>query len=150
VSHSYISSYYHCVFSTKERKRQIDEALQERLWPYLGGIAKANKMRALAIGGVEDHIHLLLSMPSTISIAESMQRIKGASSKWVHEEFPDRRDFAWQEGYGAFSVGVSQLNSTKRYIDNQRDHHTRQSFEEEYLAFLQKHGIEYDERYVFG
>lgn len=150
MSHSYISSYYHCVFSTKERRRQIDQALQERLWPYLGGIARANRMKTLAVGGVEDHIHLLLSMPSTLSIAESMQRIKGASSKWVHDEFPGRRDFAWQEGYGAFSVGVSQLSATKRYIDNQRDHHAKQTFEEEYLAFLEKHGIEYDERYVFG
>lgn len=150
MSHSYISAYYHCVFSTKERRKQIDEALQGRLWPYLGGIARENRMSALSIGGVADHVHLLLSMPSTLSIAEAMQRIKGASSQWIHEEFQGRRDFAWQEGYGAFSVGVSQIDATKRYIENQRDHHSKQTFEEEYVAFLERHGIEYDKRYVFG
>ena len=87
----------------------ITKDLQSRLWPYMGGIARENKMCAISIGGVEDHIHLLLSIPSTLSISRCMQLIKGASSKWVHETFPEFRSFEWQAGYGAFSVGVSQI-----------------------------------------
>jgi REP element-mobilizing transposase RayT len=150
MSHSYSSSLYHVVFSTKERRKQIDAELQTRLWPYLGGIARDNAMKALAVGGVEDHVHLLLSLPSTMALAKALQLIKGGSSKWVHDEFPQRRDFAWQEGYGAFSVGVSQLDDTKRYIANQAEHHRDKNFEEEFIAFLTRHGMEYDVRYVWG
>ncbi len=150
MSHSYTSSLFHCVFSTKERRKVIDAELQARLWPYMGGIARENGMKALAVGGVEDHVHLLLSLPSTMAVAKAMQLIKGGSSKWVHDEFPERRDFAWQEGYGAFSVGVSQVDDTTRYIANQAEHHRAKSFQEEFLAFLARHGIEYDPRYVWG
>ena len=124
--------------------------LQERLWPYMGGIARENKVKALAIGGVEDHAHLLLSMPSTITISQAMQLIKGGSSRWVHETFPEHRGFEWQEGYGAFSIGISQAEETKRYIANQQEHHRVKTFEEEYIAILEKHGIEYDPRFVWG
>lgn len=150
MSHSYVSALFHCVFSTKERRKTITHELQERLWPYIGGIARENKMRALAIGGVEDHIHLLLSMPSTLSVAKSMQLIKGGSSKWVHETFPDHQDFEWQEGYGAFSIGISQVPDTKKYIDEQRDHHRTKTFQEEFTAFLERHGLDYDPRYMWG
>lgn len=150
MSHAYCSALYHCVFSTKERRPTIDADLQSRLWPYLGGIARDNGMKALAIGGVEDHAHLLLSLPSRLAVAKAMQLVKGGSSKWVHDTFPDRRDFAWQEGYGAFSIGVSQIDDTKRYIENQAEHHHRHTFEEEFIAFLERHGIEYDPRYVWG
>ncbi len=150
MSHSYVSALFHCVFSTKDRRKTIDIELQERLWPYLGGIARENNLKALAIGGVEDHVHMLLSMPSTISVAKAMQSIKGGSSKWVHDEFPERLAFAWQEGYGAFSIGISQIDDTKRYIANQHEHHKTKTFQEEYLAFLEIHGIEYDPRYVWG
>jgi len=128
----------------------ITEELQERLWPYMGGIARDNKMRALSIGGVEDHVHLLLSIPSTLSIAKAMQLIKGASSKWVHETYPEFNEFEWQEGYGAFTVGISQVPDTKTYIENQREHHRTKTFQEEFIAFLERHGIEYDPRYVWG
>ena len=150
MSHSYVSVLFHCVFSTMDRRKTIDIELQERLWPYLGGIARENNLKALAIGGVEDHVHMLLSMPSTISVAKAMQWIKGGSSKWVHDEFPERRAFAWQEGYGAFSIGISQVEETKRYIANQREHHKTKTFQEEYLAFLDKHGVQYDPQYVWG
>jgi putative transposase len=93
MAHSYISAFYHCVFSTKERRKTITEELQDRLWPYTGGIARENQMRALAVGGIEDHIHLLLSIPSVLSIAKAMQLIKGGSSKWVHDNFPQHKDF---------------------------------------------------------
>ncbi|MCI0334766.1 MAG: IS200/IS605 family transposase [Planctomycetes bacterium] len=150
MAHSYVSALYHCVFSTKERQNFITDDLQQHLWPYLGGIARENKMRALSIGGVEDHVHLLLSIPSTLSIAKAMQLIKGASSKWVHGTFPKFRDFEWQEGYGAFTVGVSQVPDTKTYIENQREHHRTRTYQEEFIAFLERHGIEYDPRYVWG
>jgi REP element-mobilizing transposase RayT len=116
----------------------------------MGGIARENSAKALAIGGVEDHVHLLLSIPATLSVAKAIQLVKGASSKWVHETFPKRRLFAWQEGYGAFSIGISQVASTVAYIQSQSEHHRRLTFQEEFRAFFKKHGIEYDERYVWG
>ena len=106
-------------------------------------------MKAMAIGGTADHMHLLLSLPSMMSFAKAVQLIKGGSSKWVHEAFPKHRRFAWQEGYGAFSVSASQVPKTVRYITNQKEHHRKKSFQEEFLELLNKHGIEYDSRYVF-
>jgi putative transposase len=146
---SYVSSYFHCVFSTKERRRLITPSLQERLWPFLGGIARQNDMKALIVGGVEDHIHILLSLPATMPIAKAMQLIKGGSSKWIHEAFPEQRLFAWQEKYGAFSVSVSQLDTITNYIQNQRVHHRARSFREEFVELLKKHRIEFDERYLW-
>ena len=146
---SYISSYHHCVFSTKERRPLITPALRDRLWPFLGGIARQNRMKAIEIGGVADHVHLLLSLPATMSIAKAMQLIKGGSSKWVHETFPDQRLFAWQEKYGAFTVSASRVDSLVAYIKGQEVHHQKQSFQEEFLALLKKHGVEYDERYLW-
>lgn len=150
MAHSYVSALFHCVFSTKDRRTTITKDIEERLWQYMGGIARENKMRALAIGGVEDHVHLLLSLPSTLTIAKALQLIKGGSSKWVHDTFPEHRDFEWQEGYGAFSIGISQVDDTKKYIAIQREHHRTRTFQEEFLAFLEKHDIEYDPRYVWG
>lgn len=146
---SYVSSYFHCVFSTKERRRLITAALAERLWPFMGGIARQNEMKAIEIGGVEDHVHLLLSLPSTLAIAKAMQLIKGGSSKWVHETFLEHRLFGWQEKYGAFSVSVSQLDGVIRYIKGQGEHHKRMTFQEEFVALLKKHRIDYDERYLW-
>lgn len=116
--------------------------LRERLWPYLGGIAKQNQMKALAIGGVADHVHILLSVPATLSVAKAVQLLKGNSSKWIREVFPTMRSFAWQEGYGAFSVGISGLDATVTYINNQTEHHRKRSFREEFVAMLQKHHFE--------
>ena len=143
--HSFTSCLVHCVFSTKERRRLITSALQERLWPYLGGIARAHKMKMLAVDGVEDHVHALLSIPATLPIAKAVQLLKGNSSKWIHETFPDQRLFGWQEGYGAFSIGVSGVDETIGYIRNQKEHHRSRSFKEELIAFLDKHGIEYED-----
>jgi REP-associated tyrosine transposase len=146
---SYVSAYFHCVFSTKERQPLISPALQERLWPYLGGIARQNDMIALEIGGIPDHVHILLALPSTLAIAKAMQLIKGGSSKWVHESFPEHWRFGWQVKYGAFSASVSQLEKTKAYIRAQAEHHRKMSFQEEFLALLKKHGIAHDERYLW-
>ena len=145
---SYVTSYFHCVFSTKDRRPFITTDLQERLWPFLGGIARENKMRALSIGGVADHVHMLLSLPATVPIAKAMQLIKGGSSKWVHETFADQHLFSWQVKYGAFSVSVSQLDKIVDYIENQEEHHRKVTFQEEFIALLKKHNIEYDERYL--
>jgi putative transposase len=145
-----VNALFHCVFSTKGRRQLITTPLQERLWPFMGGIAREHGMKAFAVGGVEDHAHLLLSLPTTISIAQAIQQIKGVSSKWIHDTFPEHRDFAWQEGYGAFSIGVSQVDGTISYIRSQAEHHRKKTFQEEYLAFLKRHGIEYDERYLWG
>jgi REP element-mobilizing transposase RayT len=148
-SMSYISSHVHCVFSTKERRRLITPELRDRLWPFLGGIARQNKMKAIEIGGVDDHVHILLSLPSTMAISKALQLMKGGSSKWIHETFPEHRLFAWQEEYGAFSVSVSQLDKTIEYIKGQEAHHRKMTFQEEFLALLKKHRIEYDERYLW-
>jgi REP element-mobilizing transposase RayT len=138
----------HCTFSTNDRYPFITEDLEGRLWPYLGGIARENRMKALAIGGTADHLHALLSLPGMMSFAKAVQLIKGGSSKWVHESFAGQRKFAWQEGYGAFSVSASQVGKTIDYINNQKEHHRKKSFGEEFLELLKKHGIEYDSRYV--
>src|SRR6266404_9550354 len=140
---SYISSDFHCVFSTKERRPLIPPELRERLWPFLGGIARQNQMKAIEIGGMPDHVHILLSLPSTLSIAKALQLIKGGSSKWVHDTFPERRLFRWQVKYGAFGVSVSQLDKTIQYIRDQEKHHQKMSFQEEFVTLLKKHRIEY-------
>ena len=149
MAHTYTSSLFHCVWSTKERHRLITAELQERLWPYLGGIAKQNRMKALAIGGVEDHVHVRLSLPTTISISKALQLLKGGSSKWVHDSFPAHGHFAWQEGYGAFSIGIAQTDDTVVYIDRQAEHHRQRSYQDEFLAFLQKHQIAYDPQHLW-
>ena len=111
MSHTYCSSLFHCVFSTKDRGKAIAPELQERLWAYMGGIARENGIKALGVGGTEDHAHLLLSLPSTMTIAEAMQKIKGGSSLWLHESC-GLTGFEWQKGYGAFTIGISQVDAT--------------------------------------
>lgn len=106
-------------------------------------------MRALAIGGTADHVHALLSLPGITSFAKAVQLMKGGSSKWINDAFQRQRKFEWQEGYGAFSVSASQVPKTIAYINNQKEHHRKKSFQEEFLELLERHGIEYDQRYVF-
>ncbi len=144
--HSYVSCLMHVVFSTKDRRRLITPTMQSKLWPYLGGIARNNKMKALQVGGVEDHVHLLLSLPATLDVAKAVQLLKGNSSKWIHQTFPDHRGFEWQKGYGAFSIGVSGVADTIAYIENQAEHHRRVTFEEELAAILRKHALEFEPR----
>jgi putative transposase len=144
--HSFNSCLIHCVWSTKNRTSLLDSSLRERLWPYLGGIARENKMKALAVGGTADHVHTLVSLPGTLSVAKAVQLLKGNSSKWVHETFPKLADFTWQEGYGAFSIGISGVEKTAAYIRNQAEHHRKRTFHEEFVAMLRKHGWDFDER----
>jgi putative transposase len=135
----------HCVFSTKDRRPFLTPAICKRLWPYLGGIARENGIRALAVGGMADHVHLLLSLPATISVSKAVQLLKGNSSKWLRETFPELRaqDVRWQEGFAAFSIGISGVPETTRYIQSQEEHHRKKSFREEFEAFLKKHGFDY-------
>src|SRR5438132_11717082 len=123
MAHSYCSCLMHCVFSTHQREKILTEEIQKRVWPYIGGIARENKMAALSVGGVEDHVHVLLSIPSTLSLAKAIQLIKGGASKWINSELHLQRRFEWQEGYGAFSLGISAVDKAIRYIEDQKEHH---------------------------
>jgi|SRR3954468_12898803 putative transposase len=137
---AYLSLLHHCVFSTKNRQLFIHRDIEERLWSYMGGIAKQNGFKALAIGGIEDHVHLLLSLHAVIGIAKAVQLIKAGSSKWMHEviEMPE---FGWQDSYGAFTVGISQQAATERYINRQRQHHAKVDFAAEWKMILKRHGL---------
>ena len=146
---SYVSSYYHCVFGTKAWQPLITPPLQARLWPFLGGIAREHGMKAVEIGGVPDHVHLLLSLPATLSVAKALQLIKGGSSKWVHDTFPEQWRFGWQVKYGAFGVSASLVNNVLGYIRSQPEHHRKMTFAEEFIALLKRHGVQYDERYLW-
>jgi REP element-mobilizing transposase RayT len=141
MSHTYYSLLVHCVFSTKERQILIPAELKKKLWPYIAGIARMNDFKALAVGGVRDHAHVLVSLPTTITVAKAVQLIKGGSSKWINDHLDDRW-FDWQDGYGAFTIGISQLQSTIRYIDNQERHHSRMSFDQELRRMLERHGLQ--------
>lgn len=148
MANTYTCLNIHCVFSTKNREKLIDSKIMGRLWAYMGGIARQNKVVAHAIGGTEDHVHLLISMPPTLSTSKALQLIKGGSSKWLNEEFSGKPHFAWQAGYAVFSVSPSRIQNTCDYINRQAEHHKKISFEEEYLSFLKNSGIIYDEKYV--
>jgi putative transposase len=144
--HSFNSLLVHSIWSTKGRQPSLSSDLRDPVWPYLGGIARENKMKALAIGGVADHVHMLISLPATLSVSKAIQLLKGNSSKWIHETFPKLRSFEWQEGYGAFSIGVSGIEATTSYIRSQVEHHRTKTFREEFATMLRKHGFDFDER----
>ncbi len=142
--HSFHRCLMHCVFSTQKRVPVLTSEIRTRLWPYLGGIARDHGMKALAIGGVADHVHLLLSLPATLSVAKAMQLLKGNSSKWLHETFPGLENVSWQEGYGAFSIGATGVETTTAYIQGQEEHHRTRTFREELEIFLRRNGVDYD------
>ncbi|MFC5865570.1 IS200/IS605 family transposase [Acidicapsa dinghuensis] len=144
MAHTYASVYIHCVFSTKERRPLIPANRTAELYAYLGGIARGEGLTLIAAGGTANHIHLLLVLPATCSLAHAVQKLKGSSSRWMGS------GFSWQEGYGAFSVSPSQLEVVKHYIQNQEEHHRKRDFEQEFIALLRGCGIEYDEQFVFG
>ena len=150
LANTYTSLHYHIAFSTKNRQQWIDREFEQRIWEYLGGIARQNEMHPLQIGGGEDHVHIVLGIPPTITVSKAVQLLKGGSSKWIHDTYVNLGNFQWQDGYGAFTVSKSQLTNIIRYVANQREHHRTRNFQEEYLTLLQKHGIAYDERYVWG
>jgi putative transposase len=146
---SFSSLSYHVVFSTKDRLPLITPDLAPRLHAYLGGAARAKGDVALTVGGMPDHIHLLLSLAGDRAVASAVRDVKANSSRWVHETCPEMRRFAWQEGYAAFTVGVSGIEQVRGYIRNQETHHREVSFQEEFVSFLRRHGLEFDERYLW-
>jgi putative transposase len=150
MANTFTSLFYHLIFSTKKRVKWIHSGIEQGVWEYLGGIARKHKMTALQIGGTADHIHALILAPAILSPSQIAQSIKGDSSKWIHTEFRNMRRFEWQDGYGAFTVSKSRIPEVIRYIQNQRDHHRKKSFQEEFLDLFKKHGISYDERYLWG
>ena len=150
MANTYTSLHYHVIFSTKNRERWLVPEIEQRVWGYIGGIARAHRLTALQVGGIEDHIHALVTAPPTIAPFQIAQFLKGDSSKWIHEEFSALRNFGWQDGYGAFTVSKSNIPMVIQYIQNQREHHRKKTFQEEYLEFLHANNIEYDERYLWG
>ena len=147
MSHSYSRTHIHLVFSTKERRNTIPKETQPRLRAYIAGICKNYEMIAVAIGGTENHVHILFHLPPTLTLAKAVQLLKGNSSKWMGEQ---GIDFGWQEGYGAFSVSSSNLGQVAGYIRKQEAHHHKFSFEDEYRALLKRHGVDYDPKHIFG
>jgi putative transposase len=147
VSHTYAQNAIHVVFSTKDRRRLMSGEFRPRMWAYAAGICKKFDILVLAVGGMEDHIHLLIQIPPTLPVAKAVLAIKSNSSRWANEE---GHKFAWQQGYGAFSVSSSIVPSVIRYIENQEAHHRKMSFDTEFLALLKKHGIGFDPKFVFG
>lgn len=145
---SFVSNLIHFIWATKNRRPIIREEWRERLHAYLGGILEAKKCKLIAAGGIENHVHVLASLPATITLAEVAGAMKANSSRWIHETFSNARDFEWQEGYGAFSVSKSSEPRVVSYIHSQVEHHSRQSFPDEIRQLLEKHGIPYDERYL--
>jgi REP element-mobilizing transposase RayT len=139
----------HVVFSTKRREPWVAPEIADRLYPYLGGIIRAEKGVLYDIGGIEDHVHLYLRWQPDGSVSDLMRLVKARSSKWVHDTFPKLGGFAWQEGYSVFSVSKSHEETVKKYIAGQVDHHKKEDFKSELLRLLRAHGLDFDERYVF-
>lgn len=137
------------MFSTKNRKPLIADEWEEEMYAYIGGIIRGEGGIQLEIGGVSDHVHILAKFKPAISVATMMSKIKANSSKWINEVKVTPRTFAWQTGYSAFTVSESQAPPISHYIRNQKEHHRRQSFEEELVALLERHGVKYDPRYLF-
>ena len=141
---------YHVVFSTKHRANLIPAQVQPRLYEYLGGIVRGERGTTHEIGGVADHVHLLIQWRTDETLATLMRRLKSNSSRWLRTELPILAGFGWQEGYAAFTVSPSQFETVQHYIQNQAAHHRQRSFAEELKALLDAHGVEYDDRYVMG
>jgi putative transposase len=150
VPGTYSQLLLHIVTSTKGRKPWISAAVAERLYPYIGGIVRAEMGVLYEIGGVEDHVHMYLRWRPDGRVSDLMRTVKAGSSKWIHDTFPELAGFAWQEGYSAFSVSKSQEDALKRYIKEQAEHHKTEDFKSELLRTLRAHGVEFDETYVFG
>src|SRR5688500_13597336 len=144
---SYIASYFHLVFSTKDRLRLILPEWEERLYAYIGGIVKGMDAVPMKINGMDDHVHVLASMKSKHRLDYFLRDLKGESSLWIHRELT--RMFEWQKGYSAFSVSPTAVEDVKRYIANQKEHHRRIDFKTEYIDLLQKAGIEFDEKFLW-
>ena len=149
MAHTYSNLLFHAIFSTKDRAPTISPEIRDDLLAYIGGIVRHMGGKTLSAGGTADHVHLLLELPSHVAVADTLRVVKTNSSRWAHERWPERRLFSWQTGYAAFSVSESNLQAVRDYINNQEQRHKKVDFREEFLTFLKKNGITYDERYVW-
>lgn len=149
MPNTYTNLLYHVVFSTKHRELTIKQDFQQDLYAYIGGIVRGEGGMLLEIGGMPDHVHLLIKLKPSIALSQILQHIKGNSSKWLNEEKIEQQNFHWQEGFSAFTVSESQVEHVRHYIRNQEEHHRKLSFQDELRALLIKHGIEFDERYLW-
>ena len=146
---SYTCLLYHLVFSTKDREPWLQAELRPRLWEYFSGAMRNEGGFCLFANGVSDHVHLLARLRQDKAVSDLLRSIKANSSGWIHDSFPKLRSFHWQDGYGAFTVSRSQMETVRRYIANQEVHHRKFTFQEEFQALLKAHEIEYDERYLW-
>ena len=149
MSQTLTSLLVHLVFSTKHREPIITPEVEPHLFAYLGGILKNNQSRLLDAGGTWDHVHLLISQSKNIALSALLKDVKGDSSSWIKSQGREFRNFRWQEGYGAFSFGQSDLLGLKHYVATQKEHHVKWTFKEELISLLEENGIEYDERYLW-
>ncbi len=149
VPHSYTKLLYHIVFSTKNREPWLEEPLLARVCQYLGGAISGEGGAAVIVNGMPDHVHILARMRQDLALSDVLRAVKANSSGWIHETFPNLAGFSWQGGYGAFTVSASHKGKVRAYIEGQQKHHKRQTFQEEFVAFLTAHGIDHDERYLW-
>ena len=150
MAHSFSGVYMHVVFSTKDRRRKLaDQNVRQDMHQYLAGISSSLNCRSLVVGGVEDHVHLLVNLARTVTIADLVRDIKRGSSSWIKEKGPEYKDFQWQSGYVAISVGFAQLEPVRSYISTQEEHHDIRNFQDEYRSLLIEAGIELDEKYMW-
>ncbi|MBS1737812.1 MAG: IS200/IS605 family transposase [Bacteroidetes bacterium] len=149
MAHSLSKLYVHIIFHTKYNQNIIGADVEEELFAYIGGIINANQSQSIKINGIENHIHILAVMPKNIALAKFVEEIKRNSSRWMKTKGKQYRNFAWQGGYAGFSVSQSVVERVKKYIENQKAHHKKQTFKVEYKKFLKKHQIEYDEKYLW-
>lgn len=145
---SYAGLYIHIIFRTKDKHTLIPNDIFDRLGEYIGGIIRDEGATLLAFGGMPDHVHLLISIGREMTVANIAKKIKGSSSKWIHEQFTHLTSFSWQAGYGAFSVSPSVIPKVKEYIAHQKEHHTKRTYREELKLFLDEYGVEYDQRWL--
>ncbi|NUO78741.1 IS200/IS605 family transposase [candidate division KSB1 bacterium] len=139
----------HCIWSTKDREPFIKPEIEKKLFSYMAAIFREYESPALAINGTENHVHVLTILSRKITVAKLIEEVKKSSSKWIKTKSTAYRNFYWQSGYAALGIGQSNVAAVKKYIANQKEHHRRKTFRDEYIAFLKKYGIEYDERYVW-
>ena len=149
MGQSLIKNYIHIVFSTKHRLPMIDENIEDELYSYLGGICNNLECHVIKIGGYYDHIHILCMLSKKVTLVELMKKLKSDSSKWIKTKEVKYSNFYWQDGYGAFSVNPDDINIVTNYISNQKEHHRKRNFQEEYKAYLKKYAVTYDEKYVW-